>query len=696
MSHLNLDDLNQTVICIPYEEDDDSSDEYDVEETSFKARDIPDGPAVRFEAYVAAWGECFQRIQDVMRDINAPLAQKLVGDIQTAYNAPLPGLPYPEIPTFAVCASGESFISDIATRLEDSEDAPNGAGIHKSVAARSSRVIHLRPSECTNITNTMKTLISAFISEPPGEVDVKRRPTTSLAAFDIGLLITWYKALTEHLGEDDQSQLVVFMHDFEQFEPSVVSDLFHICSTLIPDLPLIFVLALASPPAPSFIHATYRRATLSLLQLQTTSLPSGTNLLERVLLDTFFDLEYEPPVMLGYRVLESTVELFTRHSPSLEGICAGLQVAHLKHFDDPLTLFDDPNPKRLDKLLASAEALPLLDSVVSRLAKHTSLQNPISRTKDLFQAVVNARSSLFACLRKLRLGLRSFLVVRDFLVSKNIVNPASKDELTTTFEALSWGLRGYLSEWIHPFAQRVSALSGEVKESLLLELATWLDGVPESFNEEIAGLPELLLRSDDEVMAELGDWLANFWEEAVQDLEQEPLWDVWFMGSTPFPTEAVNPAPRAAVLSGLLDPYAFAETGDVYGRPRRGLWEMPDTSILFRRYLEAGRMVNVYDWYEAFAMALETQRRRLSALKAEADAEKAAQKGKAKANGRGKAKAPVPEVEEEEDKDAEEKWKMHVQARFIRALHELDYLGFVKHTGRKPDHIVRTVYDGAD
>lgn len=149
------------------------------------------------------------------------------------------------------------------------------------------------------------------------------------------------------------------------------------------------------------------------------------------------------------------------------------------------------------------------------------------------------------------------------------------------------------------------------------------------------------------------------------------------------------------MLSGLLDPYTFVETNEVYVRPRRALWEMPDTAILFRRYVEAGRMINVYDWYEAFAMALETQRRRLRVLKAANDAERAAQKDKTN-NGKGKGKAPVVEAEDEDDDDAEEKWKMHVQARFIRALHELDYLGFVKHTGRKADHIVRTVYDGAD
>jgi len=40
-----------------------------------------------------------------------------------------------------------------------------------------------------------------------------------------------------------------------------------------------------------------------------------------------------------------------------------------------------------------------------------------------------------------------------------------------------------------------------------------------------------------------------------------------------------------------------------------------------------------------------------------------------------------------------ENWRLEVQARFIRALHELDYVGFIKHTGRKRDHVLRTVLD---
>ena len=118
------------------------------------------------------------------------------------------------------------------------------------------------------------------------------------------------------------------------------------------------------------------------------------------------------------------------------------------------------------------------------------------------------------------------------------------------------------------------------------------------------------------------------------------------------------------------------------------IWELPDTSVLFIRYTESGKMINVYDWFESFQLALEGQR---AHLKEQANDKKG--KSSPKKRG-GKGKAPVEQLDE--DEQDEEQWRLEVQARFIRALHELDYLGFIKHTGRKADHVLRTVFDVGD
>jgi origin recognition complex subunit 3 len=133
----------------------------------------------------------------------------------------------------------------------------------------------------------------------------------------------------------------------------------------------------------------------------------------------------------------------------------------------------------------------------------------------------------------------------------------------------------------------------------------------------------------------------------------------------------LNPAPRATIVSALLQPHTFLPSPhDDPTTQRLPIWQLPDTSILFRRYLEAGRMINVYDWYESFSQVIESQRSHL---------------------------APADDGENdgrrEEEEEDEEVWRMHVQARFVRALHTLDFVGLVKHTGRKAEHVMRTVYD---
>lgn len=166
--------------------------------------------------------------------------------------------------------------------------------------------------------------------------------------------------------------------------------------------------------------------------------------------------------------------------------------------------------------------------------------------------------------------------------------------------------------------------------------------------------------------------------------------------------ELLSSHPTAEAHMDMIDSAAAPET-----------WQLPDTSILFRLYMEAGRMVNVYDWYQAFAQVLDAQRhevaRRGSSTTANGGGDDVNVKGqsksrgkvKGKAKGKGKAKAKTKESAEDvalEDMAEEEReeWDKEVHARFICALHELDFMGFVKHTGRKADHVVRTVYDIPD
>jgi len=246
----------------------------------------------------------------------------------------------------------------------------------------------------------------------------------------------------------------------------------------------------------------------------------------------------------------------------------------------------------------------------------------------------------------------------------------------TPLEMMSASLRGGLAREGKYLGTMTRKLSGEKLPALLHELRLFLDEVtdhPDEVHEARQRVVNTARLLEDEgedsdsahIADEFGGWLIGYFQEHIINLEDLRLWEIWHAGSTPFPSEMLNPAPRATVISALLQPHTFLPLprDDPTAAASLPIWKLPDVSILFRRYLEAGRMINVYDWYESFSQVIEAQRSHL---------------------------APADEGERD---GQEEEWKMHVQARFVRALHTLDHIGLVKHTGRKAEHVMRTVYD---
>jgi origin recognition complex subunit 3 len=90
----------------------------------------------------------------------------------------LPGLPFPELPVITIAdVSGSSgFLDHLSGRFDGDATLVN----------------HLYPSDALNLTSGMKNLIGGFIER---DIDApKRRPATSLAPYDLGLLQAWYNA----------------------------------------------------------------------------------------------------------------------------------------------------------------------------------------------------------------------------------------------------------------------------------------------------------------------------------------------------------------------------------------------------------------------------------------------------------------------------------------------------------------------
>ncbi|KIJ08440.1 hypothetical protein PAXINDRAFT_139281 [Paxillus involutus ATCC 200175] len=400
--------------------------------------------------------------------------------------------------------------------------------------------------------------------------------------------------------------------------------------------------------------------------------------------------------MLGPATIDFLVDFFGRHTTSLDGLVSALQLAHMKHFEDPLTIFlvDEAGWNHSDPA-----SFAFLDSVFARV--HSSSLIPDNSTgwlnegvDELLGSVRTARATFQKRSKLLRVSFQLFLLVQRFMISLGHKSDKTLPEL------MCGALRGRLGNSLKYLCTMVKKLRADQLDGLLSDLRDFFTSVSNEVREEereiIARIDTARSLFNDQSEAKevkgisdsLGDWLYEYLQQRLVSLEESPLWDIWYTGSTPFPSELLNPSLRASIFSGLLHPQDYSTSTIINGDDddNEVLLDMPDTTIVFQRYLQAGKMINVYDWFESFSIVLEAQRRRARTRGLSEDAQTPSRKGKQR---------QTEEVENypEESEEDSEKWKMEVQARFIRALHELDYIGLIKHTGRKADHVMRTVFD---
>ncbi|KAH7886383.1 origin recognition complex subunit 3 N-terminus-domain-containing protein [Phlebopus sp. FC_14] len=711
-----LEDINQTAIYIPYEE----TDADDLESYSlFPDRDLPEGYTLRLTAYRAAWSKCLDRVQELIRALHDPLVDKVVDLVNSAYTDMLPGSPYTELPVISVAASGifPSIFDEVASRLEDKNELFDDNRTHF--------VAHLFPAECSTVTAAMKALITGFVDGPVEETDpIKRKSTTSLAGIDINLLRSWFDAVRRVRGaEHNEMRLVVILHDFEQFETLVIQDFFEICrliyspklvililnchrSISVPCLPLVFVLSLSSPPSPSYLHATFPRSMLSRLQVRNCSCPTSQDVLHEILLKTFFDLEFDPHLMFGPSAIDFLVDFSGRHTGSLDGLMSIMHVIHLKHFEDPLTAFHERigslSPE--ETLLSDPASFSFLDSIFSRV-QDSSLIPEVDHAvrwleetlEHLLSSVRTAREIFQERLKLLRVAFRLLLLVQRIMASFG-----HKTDKTLP-EMMVGAIRGRLGTTQKYLCSSVKKLQPKQLDDVLSNLRDFFTDVPDdvqkaeekiisciTMTSSVFGRDIREPRDMRDIATFLGDQLSKYFQLRLVSLEESPLCDIWYTASTPFPSDLLNPSLRASIFSALLHPQDYGSSAALNeGEEDELLLGVPDASILFRGYLESGKMINVYDWFESFKVILEAQKRRVMASGLFEDAVGIA----AHRKGKQRQMEAVNAHEEEGTEEALEKWKLEIQAQFIRALHELDYVGLIKHTGRKADHVSRTVFD---
>ncbi|KAJ3371519.1 Origin recognition complex subunit 3 [Allomyces arbusculus] len=146
--------------------------------------------------------------------------------------------------------------------------------------------------------------------------------------------------------------------------------------------------------------------------------------------------------------------------------------------------------------------------------------------------------------------------------------------------------------------------------------------------------------------AEMCDWLQTTLEAWLVPPKTLVAHELLYQDRVLALDTTLTAQPRTSVQTALLRPEVFL---NVAGSSSDTPFLEPDASILYKLHLECGRLINLFDWYTAFMTIIRR----------------------------------APDFVDDEKVTF---------VRFIRAVAELQVLGFIKPTNRKTDHVQRLTW----
>ncbi|KAF9101100.1 Origin recognition complex subunit 3 [Mortierella sp. AM989] len=177
-----------------------------------------------------------------------------------------------------------------------------------------------------------------------------------------------------------------------------------------------------------------------------------------------------------------------------------------------------------------------------------------------------------------------------------------------------------------------------------------------------------------------------------------PLYEIFYYSQVKIQQKAFLPQPRASIQTALGQPELYLNcdcchppsdgNGTSTSRAEMVLPTQHDTCILYKLYVECGRMINMYDWFTAFGMILERGVGVESKGEEDNDEKGARSSGRTKKRAKAQSKKTTKKKTGDEHDGAKKESldQKEVQARFISGVAELQFMGFIKPTNRKTDH----------
>uniref|UniRef100_A0A8C8XLS6 Origin recognition complex subunit 3 n=1 Tax=Panthera leo TaxID=9689 RepID=A0A8C8XLS6_PANLE len=686
-----------------------------VEDYFNKGKNESEDSKLRFETYQLIWQQMKSETEQLQEELNKNLFNSLIEFLQQSYSGFHKNsrdwgcqIKLREIPTAALILGVNVTDHDLTFRSL-TEALQNNVTPY---------VVSLQAKDCPDMKYFLQKLVSKLmnccVDEESKEESIQVTQKKTFCSMDS--LSSWYMSVTQKTDpklprkkRTSSSQwqsppVVLILKDLESFTTKVLQDFIIISSQHLHEFPLILIFGIATSPI--IIHRLLPHAVSSLLCIELFQSLSCkehlTTVLDKLLLTTQF------PFKLSEKVLQILTNIFLYHDFSIQNFIKGLQLSLLEHFySQPLSVLccNLSEAKRRINFLSEnqCENIRRLPSFRRHVEKQASEKQVALLTNERFlkEEIQSLLENLHVyhtnyflvlrCLHQFTSSLPKYPLGRQIrelyctCLEKNIwdseeyasalqlLRMLAKDELMTilqkcfkVFKSSSEKQLGSTAKRIEEFLAQFQSLDAEAKEE---EDTSGLQskGLQKTdlyhLQKSLLEMKELRRTSKKQTRFEaLREKVVNFIDSLVREYllppETQPLHEVMYFSAAHTLRAHLNAAPRIALHTALNNPYYYLKNEALKSEEGCIPNVAPDICIAYKLHLECSRLINLVDWSEAFATVV------TAAEKMDANS-----------------------ITSEEKNEI-------IHARFIRAVSELELLGFIKPTKQKTDHVARLTWGG--
>ncbi|XP_060735997.1 origin recognition complex subunit 3 isoform X1 [Tachysurus vachellii] len=583
--------------------------------------------------------------------------------------------------------------------------------------------VSVQAQECTALKNLMQRILERLMGAGVSVEDEEEDSSMSLqkkrVSCSMSALCQWYKTVIKKRpvkspGKEsspvnafsESPPILVIFKDFEAFNPRVLQDFIVICSRYIQELPLIFIFGIAT--SPSTIQHMLPHSVSSLLCIELFQSLSCTQHLATVIDKLILTSQY--PFKLSGKVLQVLVSIFLYHDFSVRNFVKGLQLALLEHFhSQPLSVLccekkeflacaqklshqdvemvrhlpsfmryvDSQDTQEQVQLLTSDEHVKVVcQKLLKDLRKYHKNYYPMLRCLHTLTSSL-PKYPLGKQIRELHISCleKNIWETNEYESAMQLLRLLAKDELVTTLrkcvDILKSGKTKKMKSALHEledylvkFEQLDSMYVEDLNEEEVTSPGKDLQKKTDLFQLqktllEMKGSRRSKKMSPFELLRnETLGVLDGLVRSHLTPPELQPLYEVCYYSSSAILRRHLNATPRTSIQTALNHPFYYLQNVSLKTDAGTVSNAAPDICVAYKLHLECGRLINLYDWLEAYAT--------------------------------------VASAAEGKDPDSEEYGKVDElkHARFIQAVSELEFLGFVKSTKQKTDHVARLTWGG--